>query len=148
MGHTPHYTLEQNYPIPGAHRGNPTSPHPWVQANALRFTAANSSSTSQAFNWIDLTNTLHTFNYDTFVSKLRTHLAALALDPKLYASHSFRRGGASFAYQSGVPIELIKALGDWRSDAVLIYLTMPLHIRLHSANLLSKAVLKHNSNSQ
>ena len=39
-----------------------------------------------------------------------------------------RRGGASFAYQSGVSIELIKALGDWRSDTIVIYLTMPLYI--------------------
>ncbi|CAH3184844.1 unnamed protein product, partial [Porites lobata] len=40
------------------------------------------------------------------------HLSLIGVDPKLYAGHSFRRGGASFAYQSGVPIELIKALGD------------------------------------
>ena len=56
------------------------------------------------------------------------------LDPKLYAGNSFRRargggggvGSASFAYQSGIPIELIKALGDWLTDTILIYLTMPL----------------------
>ena len=51
--------------------------------------------------------------------------------------------GASFAYQSGVPLELIKALGDWRSDTILIYLTMPLSIRLRSANMLCKSILTH-----
>ena len=62
---------------------------------------------------------------------LRTQpLSELGLNPHLFAGHSFRRGGASFAYQSGVLIELIKALGDWRSDTVLIYLTMPLTVRL------------------
>ena len=51
--------------------------------------------------------------------------------------------GASFAYQSGVPLELIKALDDWRSDTVLIYLTMPLVVQLQSANMLCKAMLTH-----
>ena len=76
---------------------------------------------------------------------LRDHLSLIGIDPKLYAGHSFRRGGASFAYQSGVPIELIKALGDWRSDTILIYLTMPLTIRLKTANMLCKSILSHST---
>ena len=63
-----------------------------------------------------------------FVTKLKHHLTTLGINHKAYSSHSFRRGGASFAYQSGILVELIKALGDWRSDAVLMYLTMPLSI--------------------
>ena len=30
----------------------------------------------------------------------------------MFASHSFRRGGASFAFQSGVPVELINPILD------------------------------------
>ena len=67
----------------------------------------------------------------------------MGINPQSYAGHSFRRGGASFAYQSVVPLELIKALGDWRSDTILIYLTMPLTIRLQSANMLCKSILTH-----
>ena len=52
-----------------------------------------------------------------------------------YASHSFHRGGAFFAYQSGVHLQLIKLLGDWKSDSVL------LNIRLQSINLISKFIL-------
>lgn len=111
--------------------------------NAFRFTAPFSTRDLQAFNWVDSSRVVHVFTYSAFVSKLRSHLSALGVDPKLYAGHSFRRGGASFAYQSGVPIELIKALGDWRSDTILIYLTMPLTVRLHSANMLCKAILQH-----
>ena len=33
-------------------------------------------------------------------------------------------------------MELIKKLGDWYSDAVLLYLTVPLPIRLQSFHLL------------
>ena len=85
--------------------------------------------------------TAHFFTYNMFISKLRDHLTTMGIDPQSYAGHSFRRGGASFAYQSGVPVELIKALGDWRSDTILIYLTVPLTIRLRSANMLCKSIL-------
>ena len=83
------------------------------------------------------------FTYGSFVSTLRIYLASLGFDPKLFARNSFCRGGASFTYQAGVPIKLIKALGNWGSDTILSYLTMPLTICLHSANMLGKAILSH-----
>ena len=43
----------------------------------------------------------------------------LSLDPKEFASHSLRRGGATFAFQCSIPAELIKLQGDWRSDAYM-----------------------------
>ena len=99
--------------------------------------AVPSDSTSQAFAWVDKHfPSPRVFTYNLFLTKLRDHLSLIGSNPKLYAGHSFRRGGASFAYQSGVPLELIKALGDWRSDTILIYLTMPLTIRLRSAYML------------
>lgn len=108
--------------------------------HALSFTSAPAN--SQAFNWWDpSSNAVKCLTYSMFISKLKHHLAEIGVNPSNFAGHSFRRGGASFAYQSGVPIELIKALGDWQSDAVLIYLTMPLTIRLNSANMLCKSVL-------
>lgn len=114
-------------------------------AHAFSFTKLTAAS-SQAFNWVDkpLSNP-RIFTYNMFVTKLRNHLTGMGLSPKSYVGHSFRRGGASFAYQSGVPIELIKALGDWHSDTILIYLTMPLTIRLRSANMLCKSILTHTS---
>ena len=42
----------------------------------------------------------------------------LGYDPAKYAGHSFRRGGVSYAFQVGVPLELIKITGDWKSNAV------------------------------
>ena len=110
---------------------------------ALSFTAPVSSRDQQAFNGVDQSFHTHTFTYNSFVEKLRHHLSMLGLDPNNYAGHSFRREGASFAYLSEVPIEMIKTLGDWRSDTVLLYLTMPLSVRLHSTNMLCKAILSH-----
>ena len=77
------------------------------------------------------------------MSTMGIHPTSLGFDPKLFAGHSFRRGGAFFAYQAGVPIELIKTLGDWRSDTILIYLAITLTVRFHSANMLIKAILSH-----
>ena len=130
--------------IPLPHIPNSALCPTFAITHAFHFTAAASIMQSQAFNWLDTnTSSIHMFTYNAFISKLRQHLTVLGINPKLYAGHSFRRGGASFAYQSGVPLELIKALGDWRSDTVLIYLTMPLVVRLQSANMLCKAMLKH-----
>lgn len=112
-------------------------------AHAFSFTKSTAAN-SQAFNWLDdPSSTAHIFTYNMFITKLRDHFTLIGINPLSYAGHSFRRGGASFAYQSGVPLELIKALGDWRSDTILIYLTMPLTIRLRSANMLCKSIITH-----
>lgn len=60
-------------------------------------------------------------NFASFLSKVIT---TLDLDPQPFSPHSFRLGGASFAFECNVPAELIKFQGDWRSDAYLAYLEM------------------------
>ena len=51
------------------------------------------------------------------------HLAScISLDPKDFSGHSLRRGDATFAFQCGIPAELIKLQGDWQSDAYMLYL--------------------------
>ena len=64
------------------------------------------------------------------VAELRTAIKSLVsilhLDPRHYSTHSLRRGGATFAFASGLPSELIKHQGDWHSQAYEIYLTLPL----------------------
>ena len=57
-----------------------------------------------------------------FVQFLRRKLKKSGFDPDLYSGHSMRRGGASWAFSSGVSPELIKSHGDWKSDAYLLYL--------------------------
>lgn len=39
-----------------------------------------------------------------------------------FSTHSLRRGGASWLLSVGVPVETIKVLGDWKSNAVFKYL--------------------------
>ena len=95
-----------------------------------------------AFSWLDHKSLqVQCFTYRAFLDKLRHCLNQLGYEAKSYAGHSFRRGGASFAFQAGIPVSLIKMLGDWKPDSVLLYLTVPLDIRLHTINQLSKHMI-------
>ena len=97
---------------------------------------------AQAFSWISTGPTdFRVLTYAQFIKHLRYCLRSIGLDPSEYGGHSFRRGGASLAYQAGLPVEAIKLLGDWKSDAVLLYLTVPLNMRLVSNNCITKYVL-------
>ena len=69
------------------------------------------------------------------------HLASLvSLNPQDFSGHSLRRGGATFAFQCGIPSELIKVQGDWRSDAYMLYLTLPLADRLVLSHVVSQHI--------
>ena len=54
------------------------------------------------------------------MNKLHDALNASGLPDKEYGTHSFRRGGASYAFQAGIPLELIKILGDWKSNIISV----------------------------
>lgn len=62
--------------------------------------------------------------YHQFNSFLKKSLSAIGKNPASFATHSFRRGGATFAFDCGLPAELIKSQGDWLSDAYQLYLEM------------------------
>jgi hypothetical protein len=68
--------------------------------------------------------------YAQFIAKLRRLLEKLNIPPQDYAGHSFRRGSASWALLQGIPGETIKILGNWKSQAYLAYLTVPLHAKV------------------
>ena len=57
-----------------------------------------------------------------FLKSLASLILRTGLSPKGFTGHSFRRGGATCAFGAGVPGELIKQHGQWRSDAYLRYL--------------------------
>ena len=57
-------------------------------------------------------NQFHPLTYLHFVKLLRHKLSSLGLQLELYSSHSFRRGGASFAFALHLPGELIQLQGD------------------------------------
>lgn len=59
--------------------------------------------------------------YNAFI---KASLSAIGVNPAHFSSHSFRRGGATFPFCRDAPTAFIKAQGDWKSDAYLVYLTL------------------------
>lgn len=57
-----------------------------------------------------------------FIARVRKILQKLGVDQKAYAGHSFRRGGASWAYHVDIPVDTIRQIGDWKSNAYQRYI--------------------------
>ncbi len=57
-----------------------------------------------------------------FDHRIRETLSREGCDPAGIMPHSWRRGGAQFAFSLGLSSETIRMLGDWRSSAYLRYL--------------------------
>ena len=74
-----------------------------------------------------------------FSDKLRQCLKACGLQAELYSGHSFRRGGASFALECGLPVDLIKLQGDWNSNSYERYLSPSLELRKKVASTMGLA---------
>ena len=99
--------------------------------NVLKFTGC--KGTDHIFARGDGTS----LTYRQFQNRLRGVLAAVGVsNPKDFSSHSFRRGGATFAYLCGVPTEIIKLLGNWKSDCYLKYIHLPLQARIAASELI------------
>ena len=108
--------------------GSPLCPTSAI-LHAFSFTAP-ATPGSQAFMWLHPTSLRQQpFAYSLFLSKLRDLLSKCGIDGAQYGSHSFRRGGASFAFHASIPLEFVKILGDWKSNAVLLFLTVPFNLR-------------------
>ena len=78
--------------------------------------------------------------YPQFSRFLARSLQAIGADLSEFSPHSFRRGGATFAFDCGLPAELIKLQGDWRSDAYLVYLEMTDHQKRTAVNAMAHAL--------
>ena len=59
------------------------------------------------------------------VTAVRDALKAAGFQPDLYSGHSFRIGAATTAAACGVPVDVIKALGRWKSEAYQLYVRLP-----------------------
>ena len=80
--------------------------------------------------------------YREFHVLLRQLLARVGCDPSKFSSHSFRRGGTTFAFKTGVPSQLIKVQGDWKSDCFQRYIECDYQDRLQVAKSLSRHVIR------
>ena len=100
--------------------------------------ASGAGPSDQAFCWRDsFYGSNRVFTYRDFMLSLQTFLSSFGLVSSQYGSHLFRRGGASFALEAGIPLDVIAVMGDWNSDALYLYLHMPLSQRLQAQRILA-----------
>ena len=62
-----------------------------------------------------------------FNRRVKSLLQAAALPADQLAGHSFRRGGATLAYAAGIPVDTIRIIGDWASNAYTAYILPQRH---------------------
>ena len=80
--------------------------------------------------------------YHFFQKVLKYLVAQTGRDPSGYSSHGFRRGGATFAFNSGVSPDLIQVQGDWQSDCYKQYMVSDLAHRLNVSEQIRDAILQ------
>ena len=66
--------------------------------------------------WVPLTDTKVRRHFSLLLSKLKLHNSG-------YTFHTFRRSGATFAFNNNVDLQNIQKHGTWTSDCVWRYIT-------------------------
>ena len=80
--------------------------------------------------------------YRIYQDTLKFSCEEIGLDPRLFSSHSLRRGGATFLLMSGATISEIRERGDWTSDCVYKYLEVPLEVRIREDMVMAMMFLE------
>ena len=97
---------------------------------------------SQLFGWTDAAGCWHPLTHSVLVAHIKALVRAVGLDPARYSGHSLRRGGATFAFsRAHLDPLLIKALGDWLSNAFMRYCEAQEGMRLAGADAMAAATL-------
>ena len=68
-------------------------------------------------------------SYNKFLDHVNSILLKSGNKPPL-TGHSFRRGGATWAFQVGLPGEAIQDIGMWKSEAYLRYIEPSLNTKI------------------
>ena len=112
-----------------------------VQAFKVMCSMNPCSSSSSEFS-INYKGNIIPITYSKFQHRLRELIAKICLNPKLFSSHSFRRGGATLAAQAGISSSLIQLMGDWKSDAYKKYIVCSLTDKFMVAEKIRDFILK------
>ena len=94
-----------------------------------------------AFLYVDNQGKRHPVTYHQFQRILKRTIECIGKDPAKFSSHSFRRGGATFAYESGVPADTVKLMGDWQSDCYRAYLQVSMACKTDAAEKIADKIL-------
>ena len=112
-----------------------------VQAYRKLQTLVPCSYNMSPFCYYDDKGCITTLSYTVFVVQLRQWLQQVGIkNCSQFCTHSFRRGGATFAFQCGVNPTLIKAQGDWASDCYLKYVSLSLQDKLLTTSSMANVI--------
>lgn len=112
-----------------------------VQAYKNVMKTVNCELSDSAFSYNLNRSKLGIITYTQFQNKLRELISLTGRNSSLYSSHSFRRGGCSWAFKSNVESELIKYHGDWLSLVYTEYLTYDFNQKLSVSERMSSRIL-------
>jgi hypothetical protein len=73
-------------------------------------------------------------SYNEFLKTLKDACKAVGLDPTIFGTHSMRRGNVTDNFAKGVPDQIIKHSGRWRSNAYQGYIDNGLLLQLQVYN--------------
>jgi len=117
--------------------GSPLCP---VSAYKNMCSLVNIPADKPAFSMLNSKTTSVPITYSKFQGFFRSVLSILGYQAGKFSSHSFRRGGATWAFKNKVPGELIKDHGGWASEAYLLYLDLSFEHKLLVSETMSKSL--------
>jgi hypothetical protein len=71
---------------------------------------------------------------DQFRRYIKKAVESVGMPPSEYSGHSCRAGGATDAFNAGVPYATVKKFGRWKSDTVLLYYRDEDEVAYHISN--------------
>lgn len=88
--------------------------------------------------FVNHVNVVRPYTYRSYSNRLKLALNDAGIEGK-FTCHSLRRGCDSYLSRLGLPLHDIKNYGDWKSLAVLFYLSDDLSTRLHKDVCIAKS---------
>jgi hypothetical protein len=80
---------------------------------------------------------IRTVTYNEFFAEMKSACKSVNLNPKLFGTHPFRRGHVTDQFAAGIPDQIIKFSGRWKSNAFEAYIdhSMLFALQIHSLRL-------------
>jgi hypothetical protein len=106
----------------------------WWWCRHLCLSGSSVGRDDQAFSFKPHVGKGHMFmTHKRFVERLKLMLRKVGTDPSSFSGHSFRRGGATFLFKACGNSRMVQAMGDWKSNAFSIYVSVDLADRWKGA---------------
>lgn len=101
--------------------------------------SSRAEATGPAFMFLDRSG-IKPLTSELFLVRIRDCLIQSGVNPSDYATHSFRRGGASFCYAIGLSPDAIKIAGNWASNCYQRYLDNETKTRFNIIRTMQSAI--------